>query len=277
MRFDAYAGNVQGSKPEEVATMCAWSVGGVIERGRPRGRYHDVFEVKDGGQPVGWVAHDGHLDTAYFEFKGERTPDTAGAIRKHWSEAHWVSRLDACEDYNDRRAYDRLLAVMDRASDPRVKSREIRPRRGEEAGRTAYWGSPTSQVMVRVYEAGKMRERLHYGKPDWVRAEAQVRPAKSVLKRAAATVAPLDVWGFSAWSARAAEELGQVDVQRFVAPATVGTFDRTTLYLARAFRRHWEEALEDFGSWECIGREFQAVWKADDDLEAERANVSTGG
>jgi DNA relaxase NicK len=147
-----------------------------------------------------------------------------------------------------------------------VKSDEIRPRDGDR-GRTIYWGSTTSRVMVRVYEAGKMRDRLHFGRPDWARAEAQIRPGKAMEKVAAAQVSPLEAWGFAAWSMRAAEALSQFEVPRFAPAVTPATFDRTTVYLARAFRRHWESMLEDFGDWECIGREMAAVWAADDQAE----------
>jgi hypothetical protein len=118
--------------------------------------------------------------------------------------------------------------------------------------------------MVRVYEAGKMKERLHYGRPNWVRAEAQVRPGKSLEKQAAAHISPLDAWGFSGWSRRAAERLSECEVQRFAPAADVPVFDKTTLYLARQFRRHFEEMLADLGDWECLGREVQAIWAADD-------------
>lgn len=267
MRFDAYAGNVSAASPEEVATMAAWSVSGRIERGRPRGRYHDVFEVKDGLEGVGWVGHDAQLDAAYFEFKGARTPDTAGAMRKHWPMRHTVSRLDSCEDFDAVGAFRLLVRLMDQAKDPRVKSQAITPRDGDR-GETIYWGSPTSRVMVRVYEAGKMKERLHFGKPNWARAEAQIRPGKALEKRAAAQISPLDAWGFSAWSMRAAERLSHVEVQRFERVEEPPTFERTTLYLARAFRRHFESMLEDHGDWECVGRELAAVWAADDEAKA---------
>ena len=117
MKWDAYAGNVSGSKPEEVGELLAFGVRGRLERGRPRGRYHDVFEVKDGPEQVGWVGHDSRLDTAYFEFKGVRTPEVVSAIRKHWKTTHRVSRMDACEDYNAPGAFDQLVAVLDRCKD----------------------------------------------------------------------------------------------------------------------------------------------------------------
>lgn len=266
MRFDAYAGNVSGASSEEVATMAAWGIAGRIDRARPRGRYHDVFEVKDGARSVGFVGRDPVLDTAYFEFKGEATPGTSGAIRKHWGASHTVSRLDACEDYDESGVFDRLVGMVDAVKDPRVKSHEIRPRDGDR-GRTVYWGSTTSRVMVRVYEAGKMKDRLHYGKPDWARAEAQVRPGKAIEKRAAAQITPLEAWGFAAWSKRAAEALSLCEVPRFAAQSVPPHFDKTTLYLARNFRRHFEEMLSDLGDWECVGRTIQDVWRADDEAE----------
>ncbi len=264
MKWDAYAGNVSGAGPEEVAQLLAFGVQGRLDRGRPRGRYSDVFDVKDGAQSVGWVGRDFRLQAAYFEVKGARTPDAVATIRKHWGKGHTVSRMDACEDYSAPGAFDQLVAVLDRCKDPRVKSDEIRPRDGDR-GRTIYFGSPSSRVYVRCYEAGKMKERLHFGRPDWARAEAQVRPGKSAEKRLAASCTPLDAWGFGRWTQRAAEELAQVEVARFVPVSTPPTFDRTALYLARTHRRFWEEALLDFGSWPCIGAEFRAIWAADDE------------
>lgn len=264
MKWDAYAGNVAGVKPWEVAEMVAFGVRGAVSRGRPRGRYHDVFEVKDGGEPVGWIAHDPQLDTAYFECKGARTPDAVSTIRRHWADSHRVSRMDACEDYSAAGAFESLVAVLDRCKDPRVHSDEIRPRDGDR-GRTIYFGSPTSRVYVRCYEAGKMKERLHFGQPDWARVEAQVRPGKAAEKQLAARVSPLEAWGFGAWTQRAASELSQVDVPRFARTDEPPTFDKTTLYVARAFRRHFEEMLSDFGTWREIGTEFAAIWAADDE------------
>jgi hypothetical protein len=266
MKFDAYAGNVSGAASEEVAEVIGYSLRGGLSRGRPRGRYHDVFDVKDGPEPSGWVAHDPHLDTAYFEFKGLRTPEVVACLRRHWPQAHRVSRMDACEDYSAPGAFGSLVALLDRHKDPRVQSIEIRPRDGDR-GSTVYFGSPSSRVYVRCYEAGKMKERLHFAKPDWARAEAQVRPGKSAEKLAASVCSPLEAWGYAAWTRRAAEELSQVDVPRFAPPSTVPTFDRTTLYLARAFRRHFEEMRADFGDWECVGRELEAVWAADDEAK----------
>lgn len=246
--------------------MVAYANSARVERGRPRSRYNDVFEVKDGNAGLGWVGYDSHLEASFFEFKGGTTPACASAIRKHWALKHNVSRLDSCEDYDEAGCFPRLVALLDQARDPRVQSHEIRPRHGDR-GTTTYWGAVTSRVQVRCYEAGKMKERLHFGRPNWVRVEAQVRPGKSMEKLAAAQVNAVDVWGWSAWTKRAAELLTHVEVPRFAPPSEPPEFDRTTLYLARSFRRHLEEMRAEFGDWVCVGREFEAIWRQDDEAK----------
>ena len=133
--------------------------------------------------------------------------------------------------------------------------------------------------MVRCYEAGKMKARLHHGRPHWARAEAQVRPGKASEKALAASITPLDAWGFSAWSRKAAERLVHEEVPRYAMPANFPMFDTTTLYLARAFRRHFEAMISDLGDWECVGRELSAVWSADDaaDLAMQEALTRNRG
>ena len=271
MRFDAYAGNVRGGTPScVVAEAVANFTHARVERGRPRGRYHDCFDVKDLGELVGWVGHDAALDTAYFECKGIHTPEAVKAIRSHWAHEHTASRADACEDFDEPGAYDYLRDLVDRTKDPRVKSMAITPRDGDR-GETIYWGSPSSAAMIRLYEAGKMKDRLHFNRPDWKRLELQCRPAKAAGKVALASMSPLDVWGMSRWTQRVAEQVAQSPVARFVAQQDPSTFDRTTLYLARAFRRHLDEMLADFGSWSCIGSEIQQIWKLDDEAHAKLA------
>jgi DNA relaxase NicK len=266
VKFDAYAGNIRGGRTEQVAELVSFGLKGRVERARPRGRYNDAFEVKDGADVAGWLAHDPQLDAVYFEFKGQRTPDAVASIRRHWATSHTVSRADAAEDYDDPDAFDKLVAIMDRAKDPRVQSDMIAPRDGDR-GRTFYWGARTSANMVRVYEAGKMKDRLHYMRPHWARAEIQARPAKAAHKLAVASMTPIEVWGLGAWTQRAAEALCEVEVPRFVVPQVAPTFDGTTLYLARAFRRHLAQMLEDHGDWECVGRELQSVWALDDEAK----------
>jgi hypothetical protein len=271
MRFDAYAGNIRNLPPAQVAEVLGFACKGTVARGKPRGRYSDVWELDrlpDEGSV--WVGLDRSLEAAYFEAKGSITPAAVHALRRHWQDAHTVSRLDSCEDYNDPAAYAQLLKLFDAACDPRVKSHAWQPRgpSAAEDGASTYWGSTKSRVMVRVYEAGKKKERLHYMRPDWVRAEAQVRPGKGAEKVAAAQVSALDAWGFAAWTQRAAVQLSQVEVNRFAPDARPPDHDRTTLYLARAFRNHWQLMKDDGRDWPAIGKELESVWAADDHAAA---------
>jgi hypothetical protein len=265
MKFDAYCGNVRGLHAEQVAEVVAFSCKARVERARGRRRYSDVFEVNDGNLGVGWCGTDTALDAAYFEFKGAATPQAVESVRRHWpAPQHTVSRMDACEDYDAPGVCERLVSIVDANVDPRVQSSIIAPRNGDR-GRTFYWGTRQSQAMVRVYEAGKLKDRLHFNRPNWVRAEAEMHPHKSLLKIAAAALSPVEAWGLAGWTTRVAEHLCQVDVPRFSVPQDPPRFDTTTLYLARTFRRHWEAMLEDYGDFECIGRELREVWRLDDE------------
>lgn len=109
-----------------------------------------------------------------------------------------------------------------------------------------------------------MAERRQLGRPHLVRAELEARPHYAADKAAAANMPPLDFWGLAGWSRRVAEALTGVEVPRYEGPTRTYTAEKTTLYLARNFRRYFEEQLADGRDWACIGREFEEVWFADD-------------
>lgn len=271
MKFDAYAGNVWKGSSEQVAELLSFGMKGRVVQGKPRGRYRAVYELQ--GMPLDgsvWVADDAQLETVYFEIKGAVTPSGVSTLRRHFPESHTVARMDSAEDYEAPDAYSQVVETVDSVCDPRVKSHTWQPRGADAAteGATTYWGSPQSRVMVRCYEAGKMKDRLHYGKPDWVRAEAQVRPGKAREKVLAASCTALDAWGFARWSRDAAERLAQVEVQRFAPDTTAPTYEKTELYLARAYRRFFETSLADVGDWTSVGRNIEQIWKLDDEARA---------
>lgn len=265
MKFDAYAGNVWDGRLEQVAELVAHRTRSRVERARPRSRYGAVLELFDGAAPIGWVADDPVNGSAYFEFKGVRTPDVAAALQADLAPGSFnVSRADVCEDFDEPGAHKRLVALVDATKrDDRVESLAMTPRNGDK-GETIYWGSPKSAMRVRCYEKGKQKENLHLGRPNWARLEAQVRPSKSVQKALAASLSPVAMWGFASWSKNVAEAITGLELTRYAPPQAAPEFDRTTLYLARTFQRHLREMLEDFGSWECVGREIEAIWLQDE-------------
>jgi hypothetical protein len=270
VRFDAYHGNVWQGSFQEVAECVAAQMKCRLDRGKSRSRYGLVLDVLDGLDPVGWVADDSANGTAYFEFKGQRTPDAASAIRAAWPGAtHNVSRADVCEDYCEPGAHSRLVSLVDRAKqDPRVQSDAITPRDGDR-GETVYWGSRKSPLLVRVYEKGKQKENIHLGRPDWARLELQCRPAKSDQKQLASMLRPIDFWGFGRWTRNVAEAATSTPIERFAAPNSPRQFDQKTYYLATANRRLLQELLETFGDAECVFREFRSMWAHQDALKAQ--------
>lgn len=271
MRFDGIGATIRGMEAGHVAEVIRSSLGASQVQAKPRRRYSDVFDFELGGRQAAWVGFDKGNGTVYVEGKGETSPELVATIRAHFP-AHTVARIDACEDYEAPGAFERLQGVIREAA--------LRPGRGSQPtlgfvalpddpahGRT--WGSMTrgGLAYLRLYESGKMPGHACYGRAHAVRAEVEVRPHSPREKRAAARMSPLEVWGMTAWTHRVAEALACVEVPRFEPEPSVYTQARTTVYLARTFRRHFEAMLEDM-DWACIGREFEEVWRLDDDAAA---------
>lgn len=269
MRFDAYAGTIREVEFTDVAQVIASELGGSVRRGTARRRYSEVLDVELCGRQAAWVGLDRGNEAVYFEGKGETSPELVEAVRRHFPD-HGCARVDVCEDYDEPGAFDRLVKLVRKHKGPRVDSAYVRLPDDPEKGRTWTAGVRGGVGMIRVYEAGKMRERMHYGKPNWARLELECRPHYARDKRMAATANPIEVWGFSTWTMRVGEVIAQVPIPRFEPEQRSSTYDKRTLYLARTFRRHWEEMLADFGDWECIGREIGQIW-ADDDAVASAA------
>lgn len=266
MRFDAYAGSIKTDRPfEEVAHVFAHDLGAVIARGKALRRVGEVLRVEHGGHCAVWVGRDHGNDSIYFEAKGESTPEVVKSVRARFE--HGVSRVDVCEDYDEEEAFQRLRNIITAAKGPRVRGFFERLPDDPAEGATWAAGVRGSVAYLRLYEAGKMKERLHHRRPNWVRCEIEARP-KSRDKAAVASMSPLEVCGLSAWTHRVAEAVTTVEVPRYEAQREAPTFDKTTLYLARAFRRHWEEMLAHGETWPCIGRTFEDVWANDDALAA---------
>lgn len=272
MRWDGIGASLRDVEAGHVADTIRRDLSGILVRSpMRRRRYGSVFDIDVGGRQAAWVGFDEGNGLVYVEGKGETSPDLVDCIRCHWPD-HSAARLDSCEDYKAPGAFEALQSVI--RTSARAAGRGRVPDLGFRAlpddpvkGRT--WGSMCrgGVAHLRLYESGKMADRLHLG-PDAVRVEGEFRPHTAAEKRAAATMTPLQVWGLTGWTHRVVEALAKVEVPRFQAPVSPYTQERTTLYLARTFRRHWESLLSDFGDWECIGRELQEVWRLDDEAEA---------
>ena len=266
MRFDAYAGNVRERELGEVGSVLAHALGGVLSRGRPVRRYGEVLRVELGGHCGVWVGRDTGNDCIYFEGKGESSPDLVGAVREFFPQ-HTVSRADVCEDYDAADAFERLQALVRLHKGPRVKGGYVNLSDDPEDGHTWAAGARSGPgCYLRLYEAGKMAERRHLARPHWVRAELEAKPHYAADKVAAARMPAAAFWGLSAWSHRVGEALCQVELPRYEVEAREYLPEKTKLYVARAFRRFFEGQLQEGRDWSCVGREFEDIWRQDDEL-----------
>lgn len=263
MRFDAYAGNIAGPSLDDVAEVFRYQIGATVSLGTPRRRYGQVLEVNVGGRTAVWVGRDHGNDLIYFEGKGETTPDVVEAVRASFPH-HTCSRGDTCIDHDEEGAFECLHHIIKVGKGPRVYGGFARLSDDPTDGRTYEAGKRGGVAYCRLYEAGKVQDRLHFGRPNWCRTEFEIRPHYARDKVAAASMSPEQMLGFSAWTKNLGEVLLATNIPRFEPEERHTSFDKTRLYLARAFRRHWEQSKEDGQDWVCIGKEIEAIWAADD-------------
>lgn len=181
--------------------------------------------------------------------------------------SHRVSRLDSCEDYHHRDAYDYLRSVaLKIAKDQRVQCREIvKPLVDSDDGRTLYLGSQTSAVSMRIYEKGK---QLGCG-TEWVRAELQVRPQKEV-KTIVSMLDATEVWGLAKWSHAMGVQLGKKNLQRVDAQVyQPSDHDRAYRFMLKQYRKVLDQMLASHGSPEAVGAQIFYDLAHQDDLPAK--------
>ena len=154
-----------------------------------------------------------------------------------------------------------MQAIVRACKGPKVKGGYIALPDDSKDGRTWAAGTRGGVGYLRVYEAGKHPDRVHLGRPNWARAELEARPHYARDKLAAATMSPLDVWGLAKWTHQVGERLSCCQINRFEPQARQYSHDKTTLYIARTFRRHLEEMQRN---GEDFMRTCQDVWEADD-------------
>ena len=268
MQFDAYAGSIKGPTLEAVAETIALNLGATVDRGNARRRYGQVLDIEVDGRQAAWCGFDRGNDSIYFEGKGETSPDLVRVVRQHFPE-HTVARGDVAEDFDQPGAFERLIGIVRGAKGDRVYGGFAKLSDDPDDGRTWEAGKRGGLAYLRVYEKGKQREMQHHGRPHWARLELECRPHYARDKKAAATMGPLEFWGFASWSHRVAERVAQIEVPRFEPERRTYETDRTSTYLARTFRRHFEELIARYqGDMAGPMLEFARVWAEDDAVAA---------
>ena len=274
-RFDAYAPTLRGVSFDQVVHTLSRETGAGLREGSTRRRYGVVADIMVGSRLAAWVGEDRGNGCVYVEAKGDTTPELVDVIRNRWPD-HSVARADSCVDFDGEGVFDYLQELAREVKGDKVKAGYVALPDDPEEGRTWAIGRRGGVAYARLYEAGKQADKAHWCRPHAVRFEVEARPHYARDKQAAAKMSPLELFGLASWSARVASIILDTQVPRFAPAVHVSTHDKTTLYLARAFRRHFAELLEDLGDWECVGREIQAIW-SEDDQQAERIAAARSG
>lgn len=269
MRFDAYTATTTEATVSDVMSASA----GVfslftdmkLRQGKGFHQFGERLAIMEEGHEVMAVQWGGnHGDRVMVEVKGERTPAAVEAFRAAFP--HRVTRVDACVDFDAPAAWGGLYgACMDIKRLHRLKGSKM----GDwedfpEEGRTLYLGSKNSQVRARLYEKGKQKEYLHLSRPDWVRLEAQVRPATPEQKEEYSHLSPLEVWGASKWT----RELAAAVLREHVEPHPAGSTyrlsqrDAALAWMCKQYGAHLVSLCEDLGGWDCVGLTLSEIIEA---------------
>lgn len=211
--------------------------------------YNDsvVFLDKRGSE-LGRMLHGGNIHPNV-RSTSHRAPNAAGVIREAWPK-HKVTRIDVALDYTGEGVFEHLHGLaMGVVDDCRIKTGLMMQPDLLERGRTYRIGSPTSPVMVRLYEKGL--HEIHKGRnedPFWTRLELQVRPQKSA-KTAFASIEPLEAWGAAKWSAKLLKAvLGEEPERIKTDPRQESEWEKTQRALVKQYGKH---AIE--GGMRAIG------------------------
>lgn len=254
-RFDAYTATTKAADHKDLLGML-WKPGDTIRiaKGHHGFAQRGAISGAHGGE-VGSVSWGGtHGELVMMEAKGERTPEVVDELRARYE--HRCTRVDSCYDVDQPGAFDLMLSpCLQVKKNHRLKGSKA----GDwddfpEDGRTLYLGAQTSPVRLRLYEKGHQPEYRHLNRPDWVRLELQVRPAKEA-KEAYSKADSLAVWGASAW----ARELAGLVLESELVPLPAGTTyrlpeeERAIRFMCKQYGNHMISMFNRLGSWEEVG------------------------
>lgn len=260
VRFDAYSATTTEACHTDLVQLLVDEVGvfniGAMTETKGFHTFGHRIGLKDStGSEVGSVSWGGRQgERVMFEVKGERTPACVERFRARYP--HRCTRVDACADWDAPRSFDALL-------EPCMQVKKLHRLKGSkmgdwedfpEDGRTLYLGAPSSPIRARLYEKGKQPEYRHLSKPDWVRLEVQVRPAKEA-KTAFSALSAQEVWGASQWT----RDLAAKVLEEHVEPHAAGTVwreasrERALGWMCKQYGAHLVSLAADLGGWECVG------------------------
>lgn len=289
MRFDWYQATIEAPPVVVIETIAKLG-----QELRPadalarKYRYQQGLAVHDHQRGV--VAHifaGGNGKNPHAFASGEATEDFVGLVRGEWPERHLVTRMDAAEDFNEEGSFDRLRPVLRKiAKRHRLSFPKIEDDLNDQAGRTQYVGSPSSDYRARLYEKGFeqlarmaalyrkhgglspesviMIRNEHTGdfvRPeDWTRLELQVRPRQEEGKRKAAEASPDQAWGFTEWAHDVAVEALTLDLERIcIRTRKISKDEEAMRWMCQHYGKMLSRLRDDLGCWEGVGVEIGRI------------------
>lgn len=194
---------------------------------------------------------------------GESAQAVAQLLRAELPD-HSVSRADACIDYADAGAYDRLQGL---ALDVAKARKLVVDCRGDHLvtleARTLYLGAPSSHTRLRLYDkAAELRAqfardpvRLAAVPAELARLEFQVRPQTPKAKRLAAEADPVTIMGSAAWTRELMRQVAGMEIEPFEAGKAWRRSDheRARAAILAQYGGWLKAELAMLGSWDCVG------------------------
>lgn len=211
---------------------------------------------------------------------GESAQRVAEVLRGQYAGAHGVTRADACLDYAEPGAYDRLQELaLGVAKDCRIKVGTAGDHLLTMEGRTLYLGAASSHTRLRLYDkAAELRHkfagdiRCAAVPAELARFEVQVRPKTPEAKATAAELSPMELMGSAAWTRELVRRAFALELEPFQAGASWRQSDDSRAYAALLgqYGGLLKRVLADLGTWDMVGRQI-----GDDlaRLEVERARA----
>lgn len=281
-RFDWYQATVRADVGAVRACLAR-----IAPRGRwepadraPHGyRYAERLVAVDGLRAAIW--HGGMHTHPHAVVSGEDAQAGAELLRAELPE-HAVSRADACIDYADPGAYDRLQGLaLGVANERGIKVGTAGDHLLTFKGRTLYLGAKSSHTRLRVYDKaeelrGKFASdpvRLATVPAELARLECQVRPHTSQARDQAARISPVELMGSAAWMRELMRQVAGLDIAPFQAGNVWRQSDDDRAYAAllAQYGGLLKRLVVDLGSWHCLGLQI-----GDDLAERERTQVRRG-
>lgn len=293
MRFDWYQGTIEDHPIHVVETIRKLG-----DEARPADGLAKRYHYRQGwaihSHKNGVVAHvfaGGNGGNPHALASSDATDAFVDLVRNEWPDRHLVTRMDAAEDFNEERCYDRLRPVCRKiAKRHRLSFPQYCDPLHPMAGRTQYIGSPTSDYRARLYEkgweqVGKAISRMGMDlapdfagsvqmirnevtgedvRPqDWTRIELQVRPRFEEARRRSASMTPEEVWACTDWARQLAADTMALNLAKIVMRTRkVSKDDESMWWMCKQFGQVLGREKTKAGSWSGLGERIGEILKS---------------